>query len=137
MDFVKRINNILFIFLLCLAFVFSPKQSIAQADDTIAASKRPTVGLVLSGGGAKGFAYIGLLKVIQEAGLPVDYIGGTSIGSIIGGLYAIGYHPDSIAKMIRTVDWDALLTDKIERKYIACAFFQSLNTFKKFLSLPA
>ena len=51
---------------------------------------RPTVGLVLSGGGAKGFAHIGALKVIEESGLPIDYIAGTSMGSIIGGLYAIG-----------------------------------------------
>ncbi len=82
-------------------------------------SERPTVGLVLSGGGAKGFAYIGLLKVIQEAGLRIDYIGGTSIGSIMGGLYAIGYHPDSIAAMIREQNWDHLLKDEIDRKYIA------------------
>jgi NTE family protein len=92
---------------------------IAQDGDTIGKAKRPTVGLVLSGGGAKGFAFIGLLKVIKEAGLPVDYIGGTSIGSIMGGLYAIGYDPDSIAKMVRSTDWDAILTDKIERKYIS------------------
>lgn len=91
----------------------------AQSADTTISSRRPTVGLVLSGGGAKGFAYIGLLKVIQEAGLPIDYIGGTSIGSIMGGLYAIGYHPDSIAKLVRSTNWDALLTDKIERKYIS------------------
>jgi NTE family protein len=90
-----------------------------QNGDTIGKARRPTVGLVLSGGGAKGFAYIGLLKVIQEAGLPIDYIGGTSIGSIMGGLYAIGYHPDSIAKMVRSINWDAILTDKIERKYIS------------------
>jgi NTE family protein len=81
--------------------------------------RRPTVGLVLSGGGAKGFAYIGLLRVIQEVGLPVDYIGGSSIGSIIGGLYAIGYHPDTIARMIRAQNWDALLKDVTERKYVA------------------
>jgi NTE family protein len=92
---------------------------IAQDGDTIGKAKRPTVGLVLSGGGAKGFAFIGLLKVIQDAGLPIDFIGGTSIGSIMGGLYAIGYHPDSIAKMVRSTDWDAILTDKIERKYIS------------------
>jgi NTE family protein len=91
----------------------------SQEANTLTPPKRPTVGLVLSGGGAKGFAYIGLLNVIQEAGLPVDYIGGTSIGSVIGGLYAIGYHPDSIEKMIRSIDWDALMTDKINRKYIA------------------
>ncbi len=81
--------------------------------------KRPKVGLVLSGGGAKGFAYIGMLRVFQEVGLRIDYVGGTSIGSIIGGLYAIGYSPDEIEKMVRSQDWDALLKDKIPRKYIA------------------
>jgi NTE family protein len=53
--------------------------------------ERPKIGVVLSGGGAKGFAHIGVLKVIEEAGIPIDYIGGTSMGGIIGGLYAIGY----------------------------------------------
>lgn len=80
---------------------------------------RPKVGLVLSGGGAKGFAYIGLLRVLNEVGLQVDYIGGSSIGSIMGGLYAIGYHPDSIEQIIRSQNWDNLMTDKIERKYEA------------------
>lgn len=102
-----------------LVFAFLPQIAFCQDADTIETSNRPSVGLVLSGGGAKGFAHIGLLKVIQEAGLPIDYIGGTSIGSVIGGLYAIGYHPDSIAKMVRSINWDALMTDKIERKYIA------------------
>ncbi len=80
--------------------------------------KRPSVGLVLSGGGAKGFAYIGLLKVFQEVGLPIDYIGGSSIGSIVGGLYAIGYHPDSIAKIVRSQNWDHLLKDITARKFV-------------------
>ena len=79
---------------------------------------RPKVGLVLSGGGAKGFAYIGLLKVLQEVNLHIDYIGGTSIGSIIAAMYSVGYAPDSIAKIIRSQDWNSLLTDKISRKYI-------------------
>jgi NTE family protein len=119
MDYLKKIKKIPAFLLISLALAIMPNMAHSQVADTIKSSKRPTVGLVLSGGGAKGFAYIGLLKVIQEAGLPVDYIGGTSIGSIIGGLYAIGYHPDSIAKMVRSIDWDALLTDQIERKYIA------------------
>jgi len=79
---------------------------------------RPKVGLVLSGGGAKGFAYIGLLKVLQEVNLHIDYIGGTSIGSIVAAMYAVGYAPDTIAKIIRSQDWNSLLTDKIGRKYI-------------------
>ncbi|UBM61878.1 patatin-like phospholipase family protein [Candidatus Sulfidibacterium hydrothermale] len=90
-----------------------------QVKDSVPTKRvRPKVGLVLSGGGAKGFAYIGLLKVLQEVNLHIDYIGGTSIGSIIGSLYAVGYAPDTIAKIIREQDWDALLTDKIERRYI-------------------
>ncbi len=112
-----RTTSITIIFL--LAAFFLPEQSYSQYDTIVNPSKRPTVGLVLSGGGAKGFAYIGLLSVIREAGLPIDYIGGTSIGSIMGGLYAIGYHPDSIAKIVRGINWDDLLSDRIERKYIA------------------
>lgn len=81
--------------------------------------KRPKIGLVLSGGGAKGFAYIGMLKVFEEVGLHIDYIGGTSIGSIMGGLYAVGYSVETIDKMIREQDWESLLKDEIPRKYIA------------------
>jgi NTE family protein len=58
--------------------------------------KQPKVGLVLSGGGAKGFAHIGVLKAIDKAGLQIDYIGGTSMGAIIGGLYAAGYSANKI-----------------------------------------
>jgi len=119
MFWIKRWKKIPGFLLISLVFSILTGQTYAQADDTIAPAKRPTVGLVLSGGGARGFAYIGLLKVIHEAGLPIDFIGGTSIGSIIGGLYAIGYHPDSIAKIVRSIDWDALMTDRIERKYIS------------------
>lgn len=80
---------------------------------------RPTVGLVLSGGGAKGFAHIGVLKVIEEAGLPIDYIGGTSMGSIIGGLYAIGYSPTMMQQIVEEQNWDAIMSDNIPQKYIS------------------
>lgn len=81
--------------------------------------ERPKVGLVLSGGGAKGFAYIGMLDLFNEVGLQVDYIGGTSIGSIVGGLYAVGYSPEAIKDIVVTQDWDALLRDEIPRKYLS------------------
>lgn len=110
----KRIGPVYFLVLLWFFFAYS---SNAQNDDTIQ-SKRPSVGLVFSGGGAKGWAYIGLLRVIQEAGLPVDYIAGASAGSIVGGFYALGYHPDTMEMLIREQDWDALMKDKIDRKYI-------------------
>jgi NTE family protein len=94
------------------------KSIFAEEDTLVKKSKRPKVGLVMSGGGAKGWAYIGLLKVMQEVGLEVDYIAGSSAGSIVGGMYALGYHPDTMLRIIRSVNWDDLLTDKIDRKYI-------------------
>lgn len=80
--------------------------------------ERPTVGVVLCGGGAKGFGLIRILKAIDEAGIPVDYIAGTSIGSIIGSLYAVGYDPDEIEKMVRAQDWNAVIYDQIPQKYL-------------------
>ena len=76
---------------------------------------RKKVGLVLSGGGAKGMAHIGAIKVIEEAGIPIDYVVGTSMGSIIGGLYAIGYTPEQMDSMVRKQDWTFLLSDRISR----------------------
>ena len=75
-------------------------------------SARPKIGLTLSGGGAKGLAHIGILKAIDSAGLKIDYITGTSMGSVIGGLYAIGYSADTIEKIARTIDWDILLSNQ-------------------------
>ena len=104
---------------LILFFTLASLELSAAVADTASKPSRPTVGLVMSGGGAKGFAYIGMLKVMREAGLRVDYIGGSSMGSIIGGLYAVGYDPDSIEKIVRSQNWDDLLGDIIPRKYIA------------------
>jgi NTE family protein len=76
---------------------------------------RPSVGVVLSGGAAKGIAHIGVLKVIEEAGIPIDYIAGTSMGAIIGGLYAIGYDASDIEKITIEQNWTKLLSDNISR----------------------
>jgi len=74
--------------------------------------KRPRIGLTLSGGGAKGLAHIGILKAIDSAGLKVDYVTGTSMGSILGALYAVGYSADSIERIARRIDWDLLLSNQ-------------------------
>ena len=71
---------------------------------TVAAHAQ-TVGVVLSGGGAKGLAHVGLLKVLEENNIPVDYICGTSIGAIIGSLYAIGYSPDQMAELLQSEEF--------------------------------
>lgn len=78
-------------------------------------STRKKVGLVLSGGGAKGTAHIGAIKVIEELGIPIDYVVGTSMGSIIGGLYAIGYSVEQMDSIVRTQDWTYLLSDRTPR----------------------
>lgn len=70
--------------------------------------ERPHVGLVLSGGGARGMAHVGVLKVMEEAGLRPDYITGVSIGSIVGGLYSMGYKADSPEKLIKNMNWDLI-----------------------------
>lgn len=74
------------------------------------------VGLVLSGGGARGYAHIGALQVLEEAGVRIDYIGGTSMGSIVGGLYAAGYSADQLEQMLRQTDIMAELQDEIDRE---------------------
>lgn len=82
----------------------------AQESDSL---KHPKIGLVLSGGGAKGLAHIGVLKVLEEAGIRPDYITGTSMGSIIGGLYALGYTAEDLSEMNTNADWEKLLSDHI------------------------
>ncbi len=85
---------------------------------TIPAVARPKVGVVLSGGGAKGTAHIGALKVMEEAGIPIDIIVGTSMGSIIGGLYSIGYTPEQLDSIFMAQDWPALLGDQADQSSI-------------------
>lgn len=80
---------------------------------------RPKVGVVMSGGGAKGFAHIRALKAIEEAGIPIDYIAGTSMGSIIGGLYAVGYDPDMMEELTTHQDWGLIIMDKVPRRYMS------------------
>ncbi|MBR4389395.1 MAG: patatin-like phospholipase family protein [Prevotella sp.] len=75
-------------------------------------TNRPKIGLALGGGGAKGAAEIGVLKVIEECGIPIDYIAGTSIGSIVGGLYAVGYRSADLDHLFRSQEWLSLLTDR-------------------------
>ncbi len=107
-------------FLFCLLFfVFSLNIRSQETADTTEILIRPRVGVVLSGGGARGFAHIGVLKVIEESGVPIDYIAGTSMGSIIGGLYAIGYDLDTMIRLVKDQNWDAIMSDAIPQKYIS------------------
>lgn len=81
-----------------------------------AGAQQPKIGLTLSGGGAKGLAHIGILKAIDSAGLKIDLVTGTSMGSIVGGLYAAGYSADSIEQLARGMDWKLLLTNNVSMR---------------------
>jgi NTE family protein len=98
------------------------------------ATERPKVGLILSGGGAKGLAHVGVLKVLEEAGIRPDYIGGTSMGSIVGGLYAIGYSVDSLEEIAKNTNWEYYLTDEISRRNLTLEEKEDFDRF--FISFP-
>jgi len=114
--------------LLCLFLL-----QIVEAQDTIP-KKRLKIGLVLSGGGAKGFAHIGVLKALEKAGVKIDYIGGTSMGAVVGGLYASGYNATQIDSIFYNTDFDELLQDYIPRS--SKSFYEKRNDEMYALSLP-
>jgi len=115
--------------LFAFAFLLLPLNSIAQ--DSI---QKPKIGLVLSGGGAKGLAHIGVLKVIDSLGIKIDYIGGTSMGAIVGGLYASGYTAKQLDSIFKTLNIDDLVQDNIPRK--SKLLFNKRNDDIYALSLP-
>ncbi|MBI1783256.1 MAG: patatin-like phospholipase family protein [Sphingobacteriales bacterium] len=99
---MKKSNYLFIVFILLLAINVYSQQP----------QQRPKIGLTLSGGGAKGLAHIGILKAIDSAGLKIDYVTGTSMGGVIGGLYAVGYSADTIEKISRTINWDLFLSNQ-------------------------
>lgn len=117
------------VFPFIISFFLVISSTLAQVNDD-----RPKIGVVLSGGGAKGFAHIGALQVLVDAGVPIDYIGGTSMGGIMGGLLAAGYHPDSLEKLVLDQDWDKLLADVLSRKSMSMT--EKEESDKYFFSLP-
>ena len=116
---------------LLIAYCLLPIASFSQNQDSI---KRPKIGLVLSGGGAKGFAHIGVLKVLEQAGVKIDYIGGTSMGAVVGGLYSSGYSASQIDSIFTNTNFDELLSDYIPRT--TKSFYEKRNDELYALSLP-
>lgn len=115
-------------FFLFISLLFFTQISLGQENP------RPKVGLVLSGGGAKGLAHIGVLKVIDSLGIKVDYVAGTSMGAIVGGLYASGYNGEQLDSIFSNVDIDALLQDYTPRE--AKSFYEKRNDEIYALTLP-
>lgn len=96
----------------CFLIAVMTVLSVFAEEDEPQVQKRKKVAVVLSGGGAKGVAHIGALKVIEKAGLPIDIITGTSMGSLVGGLYAIGYNAHSLDSIARAMNWGYVLSDR-------------------------
>ena len=132
---MKHLNSLLGTALF-LALFSAPKADTAEL--------RPKIGLALSGGGAKGLAHIGVLKVIEEKHIPIDYITGTSMGAIIGGLYAVGYDAEQLEDLARNIDWRDLFTDEVSRRNLSmpekeesARYIGSLPIFDEGISLPS
>ncbi len=90
---------------------------------------RPKVAVVLSGGGAKGVAHISALRVIEEAGIPIDMVCGTSMGSLVGALYCLGYSPDFLDSLVRHQDWVSLLSDRTDPHTLSLRQREEQNTY--------
>ena len=103
--------------------------SLVSAQNNNIYKERKKVAVVLSGGGAKGMAHIGVLKVLEKAHIPIDYVTGTSMGSIIGGLYAIGYNAHSLDSMVRVQDWSYVITDKEDLRHQSLSDRRKQNTY--------
>ncbi len=98
--------------LLLLTLTIMVLAATANAQPNNEPTNRKKVGVVLSGGGAKGMAHVGVLKVLERAGIPVDVVTGTSMGSIVGGLYAIGYNANSLDSIVREQEWSYVISDR-------------------------
>ncbi len=118
-------------FLLILFFI---SMSVVQAQEEVPVQEDIKIGLVLSGGGAKGFAHIEVLKKLDEAGIRIDYIAGTSMGAIIGGLYASGYSAKELDSVLKVYDLNGLVRDDLPRE--VSSFYQKENDGKYAISLP-
>ena len=115
-------KNLHFHILFLLAISFTCISSQAQ-------NARKRVAVVLSGGGAKGMAHIGMLKVLEKAGIPVDIVTGTSMGSIVGGLYSIGYSADELDSLVHKQDWAYILSDNENLSHQSLEARKKQNTY--------
>jgi NTE family protein len=116
------------IFSFVLFFAFTVIQPLIGQE--LNKTEKPKIGLVLSGGGAKGLAHVGILKAMEKAGIRPDYIVGTSMGSVVGGLYALGYSADELEQIILNIDWELLITNRVELNNIA---FEEKEYYNRYL----
>lgn len=127
---MKRIISVIFVLLLVSAGYMLQARGVDPVADSVAVAQmrqrmseirryRPTVALVLSGGGAKGAAHIGVIRYLESLDIPVDLVLGTSMGGLIGGLYSLGYTTEQMDTLVRNLDWKWAFSDELSRKYIS------------------
>ncbi len=114
-------KKVILLFIMALHLVSAYSQKTAP--------ERKKVAVVLSGGGAKGMAHIGALKVVERAGIPIDIVTGTSMGSIVGGLYSIGYNATILDSLARTIDWNYVISDREDMSQQSLRDRQKQNTY--------
>ncbi|MBP5561180.1 MAG: patatin-like phospholipase family protein [Muribaculaceae bacterium] len=124
---MKKLLLLLLGLMLALPAVAQPVVCDSVATDSVAHRKK--VAVVLSGGGAFGAVHVGALKVLEEAGLPVDMVVGTSMGSIVGALYSVGYDSDDIATMFHCMDWTELFLDRKDQHRLTLKERDAQNTY--------
>ncbi len=110
-----RLNAVFAVAVLVLTACFSTVASSAEPISEQDRSPRPSVGLALSGGGARGAAHLGVIRVLEEHRIPIDYIAGTSIGAYVGGLYSAGMSVDDIETAMEEMTWGKILDDRSTR----------------------
>lgn len=115
--------------LLCACMALSSASYAAEESATAVSVSRPRIGLVLSGGGARGVAHVGVLKVIEELRIPIDAVAGTSMGAVVGGLYASGLSASEIEALLLSVDWQDALSDQTPRRDLGFRRKQDDNNF--------
>lgn len=124
---MKKIHLLCFTVLLVFNGIFNESEAFQQVRT---ANDRPKIGLVLSGGGAKGMAHVGVIRAMEKAGIRPDYVVGTSMGSVVGGLYAMGYSSDELEQIIRSIDWDLIISNRVGFETVA---FEEKEYYNRYL----
>jgi NTE family protein len=128
-EFMPKCRLVFVLLLLLLAFPLTTPAQLAPNPEP-----RKKIGLVLEGGGALGLAHVGIIEWLEENHIPVDYIAGTSMGGLIGGMYAMGYSPKEIRDTVALIDWDAVLYDRIDYSDLAFRRKQDRRTYPNTLA---
>lgn len=124
---MRKIYQLICIFLVVCFGIWEKAKAFQSSEPK---KDRPKIGLVLSGGGAKGMAHLGVIRAMEKAGIRPDFVVGTSMGSVVGGLYAMGYSADELEQIIRSIDWDLIISNRVSFETVA---FEEKEYYNRYL----